>query len=92
MIKKKSEAVIKTREEDRKRDEWFDKRKIYRVMVGKDEIEPVMADSYIIGGNLDQQFLIFFVRLGDELVETARFREWISVSIDMDCLYKHKNP
>lgn len=91
MIKKKALEAIKSREKDLKKDKWFDCRKSYTVAVAREEDCVVLADSYTLGGN-EQQYLIFFVRLGDELVEVAQFKEWRSVTVDMDSLYKQKNP
>jgi hypothetical protein len=88
MIKKKTEAVIKSREAEKKKADWYDQRKSYTVYMAKDDFTPVIADSYTLGGFPEQEYLIFFVKLGDELVEVARFKEWLSVNLDIDCLYK----
>lgn len=39
------------------------------------------AHGYIVGDHKPQefQFLVFFIRMGDELIEIARFKDWSSV-------------
>ncbi len=94
MVKKRTELVIKTREEEKRRADWFDIRKTYKVIMADDNWQDIIADGYLIGEYKfhESQNLVFFVRVGEELVETARFKEWVAVTVDMDCIYKQKNP
>jgi len=94
VVKKRTEIVIKAREEEKRKNDWFDQRKTYKVIMGIDDYQDIIADGYLIneGKFHEPQNLIFFTRIGDELIETARFKEWIAVTVDMDCIYKQKNP
>lgn len=87
MVKKRTEMTIKQIEEDQKKASWFNKRKKFFVKCSHEEPTEILADGFVIG-----EYLVFVVNLGDEMVEVARFKDWKSVILDLDSLYKEKTP
>lgn len=91
-MKKKTEMVIREREKERRRAQWYKKMNSYLVHLDRGRSECVLAEGYTLGESTSH--LVFFLKIGDELVEVARFREWISVMTNLDSLYskQEKNP
>lgn len=94
MVSKAAETVQKQREEERKRALWMSKRKTYWVRQSIDLQEEISADGFLISEPTatGHQYLIFIINCGDEVVEVGRFKEWTSVTLDIDCVFKENNP
>jgi len=93
-VKKETEQVKKDMEQANKKNEWLRKMNTYNVTLPNGASEVVVADGYIVGEYKwhEPQSLVFFIRMGDELVETARFKDWLSVSRDILSFYQEKSP
>jgi hypothetical protein len=91
-MKKKTMQVISDREIEKNRSDWEETLNEYTVSIDADNCYTVMAHGYLIGENRwnDAHFLIFFLRIGDELVEVSRFKVWSSVIRHEDSLYREK--
>jgi hypothetical protein len=90
MVKQKTQAVIDQRKKDQKKTDWLEERKKYFIRRAAGDVESVLADYYEIedrslNGEAD---LFFLAAIGDEMVEVARFKDWVAVSLDLNSINK----